>query len=164
VIDSLRAWVQQHALLVLIAIGIVVAGVAAVQLPKLNRVDRMSATAYYTTDDGATFFQAPVQTPPFKTKDGKEAVAAVLFARGDGSPAFVGYLIRCRADARAAEDRQRQTGAVEGVAGGAPRMVVGMQVKRPGAGEWVDGDTPEGMAIKDVRLPDGRIPVPIIPE
>ena len=81
--------------------------------------------AYFTIDDGATFFEAPARVPPF-TYHGKEAVRAVVFSCDGGKTKFVGYLLRHPPEEIATAEKILAKGG---------RMPPG-EVKRPGEAEW----------------------------
>ena len=126
---------------------------------------RPSAKSYYSDDDGATFFAETTQLPPF-TRDGKEAVGAMVYRCDENGEPFVGYLYRYTPDGKA-----RTQAMLDRHRGGPP---IGMEVKRPGAGEWVpamdhrppkDGTTLGGSEVTRIRCPGGHgIPTMINPK
>jgi len=81
--------------------------------------------AYFTVDDGQTFFEAPAQVPPF-TYHGREAVRAVVYSCDGGKTKFVAYLLRHPPEEKAAAEAILKRGG---------RMPPG-EVKRPGEVEW----------------------------
>lgn len=87
--------------------------------------------AYYTVDDGKTYFEAAVQVPPFTT-GGREAVRAMVFSCDGGKTRFVGYLLRHPPDEREAAAAILKKGG---------RMPPG-EVKRPGETEWASPFNP----------------------
>ena len=108
--------------------------------------------AYYTVDDGATWFKDVAnRVPPFEAK-GKEAVRAYLFTCDKRKTKFVGYLLRFTAEEKAKLD----------ATAGQPLPDVktlgeGVEVKVPqnGSGAWVSQTDPAAAAILDVKCPDG---------
>jgi hypothetical protein len=94
--------------------------------------------AFFTVDDGKTFFEAPAQVPPF-THRGREAVRAVVYSCDGGKTQFVAYLLRHPPDERAAAEAILKRGG---------RMPPG-EVKRPGEAEWASPFDPS--KLKNVR-------------
>ena len=102
-------------------------------------------TAFYTDDEGQTWFIDSVyKTTPFD-HDGKQAVRAVIYSYDHGGKQFCAYLMRDNPS-----DKKRLDGAVSG--GGQPRasrhhrwiyssdlgILNNMQIKQPGPGHpWV---------------------------
>ncbi len=92
--------------------------------------DTLSHVAYYSNDDGVTYFKDQVRPLPFQ-KDGKETVRAMVFTCDRGATTFVGYLMRPASHAEASST------------GEAPRLpfapaATEMEVKKPGGAEWVN--------------------------
>ena len=123
--------------------------------------------AYYSVDDGKTYFEDVPRIPPFAA-DGGEAVRAVVYSC-DGGEKFVGYLVRWTP-----EGKPRAEAALKN---GAPLSLAGAEVKRPGDATWTPyaegngyagygGDEPGAapaargavtpQEIMDVRCPDGK--------
>lgn len=109
---------------------------------------------YYTVDDGANYFADELsKLTPFD-KDGKPAVTAYVF-RCDGGDEFVGYLERFTETVRkeaaklgpAAAENPEQQMQLEML------KQQGREVKKPGAGNWVDAMSPEGMQVTAVQCP-----------
>jgi len=120
--------------------------------------------AFYSDDDGTSFFrQSGMLFPPFE-HDGREADAAQVFKSGKGLQ-FVGLLVRYTSDAKKALDdayAQFQAGKMEKVdmAREIGRFTTALEVKIPGPGnKWMPRDQiPNG----SIKSPDGTdwIPVP----
>jgi hypothetical protein len=110
--------------------------------------------AYYSTDDGATFFAQTTQVPPFDV-GGREADGAIVYSCDNGKTRFVGYLYRYTADGKPKAEEALKTHH--------PGPPIGMEVKRPGvAGHWVPmmqmGGPPTretAAAITNVKCPEG---------
>lgn len=121
--------------------------------------------AFYTTDDGKTWFvDDSSNIPPYK-KDGKDAVRAQIFTCDDGKTKFCGYL-----EAYAPQDKMmlEQMAKAQASGGkGAPAQYVGYtgqaMVKKPGAPptQWVPL-TPQSTAmyqqVTNVQCPAGGNP------
>lgn len=110
--------------------------------------------AYYSDDDGKTFFADDVgKISPYTDANGKTAVHALVFKCGSGKE-FVGYLERYTAAGKIeAEKSQGHT-----LSGRLRNPVNLVEVKKPGAKVWVKS-TPENSqeyaAITSPACPDG---------
>lgn len=104
------------------------------------------ALAYYTVDDGVTWFKDKADlVPPFNSK-GKTASQVVLFTAEGGKTQFAGYLQRFDA----ATKKRLDAGAKM------PRTISGVEVKKPGAGgTWTARNSKAGMDIVNVKSPTG---------
>lgn len=113
---------------------------------------------YYTTDDGATWFEDKADKHAPFDKDGKQAVRVYLFSCDGKKTKFVGYLERLTPDAKAkAEALQKKIESdpaammeMESI------MQDGYEVKKKGDAKWVKRNTPEGDAIIQPSCPDGK--------
>lgn len=132
---SVREWIDKNkqystagaAAMTALAVGLIIYQL----LP-----ERPSTKAWYTTDDGQTWFKdSNRKVAPFQ-KDGKEAVLAHVFTC-EGNQ-FVGYMTRYKPkgkrmleEFRAAEDRGEplDDGAIAGIDWQ-------LEYKRPGAKQW----------------------------
>lgn len=138
----------------LAAVGVVIIGIVIwfqirQNTPTLPR-------AYYTVDDGATYFEdEPDKLTPFDYR-GKPAVGAVIFQGKDGKP-FVGYMTRI--DPAKHEAVKRFRGLTNSNTPPGPkelREVAGSgQIKRPGDKNWITDNGPGSLEMKAVKLPDG---------
>lgn len=115
--------------------------------------------AYYTTDDGATWFAADTKELPPIQHSGKPAVRAHLFAGEDGKK-FVGYLERYTDEAKAVlteADAVLQTGKMPDMGKAQAARMTGRQVKKPGDKAWISGtDMRNVMTVQRVLTPDGK--------
>jgi hypothetical protein len=133
-----------------IVIGIAIVAIAfAIWSMDFGDGATVAGTAFYSNDDGKTFFI----DEPGKiglVKDGKPAVIAHVFedpTRGQ----FVGYLERLTPAAEKAALASQSSGAPSAVAAAA----MGREIKRPGDTRWVSPSSEEGMRVMSVRLPGG---------
>lgn len=156
---GVREWLNKHpglatgltAAVAVIAITAIVVQVLASR----KRYPEGLPSAYFTVDDGQTYFVAGMENiPPFQ-HEGKEAVRAYVFKCGGGKP-FVGYLERYNPEAHKAMVENRAT---------PQHQIAGRDLKRPGANNpWVSTkDKKASIAVADVRCPDGGSPEPIEP-
>ena len=126
-----RGWVNAHPLPV---VGALVALIALVLW--LTHHSPPTPQAWYTTDDGATYFAHNYEVPPF-TFHGKEAVQAWVYTCDGGQTRFLGYLMRFTPEGKEAmehllaERRAHQSSSPL-------TLPPGVQVKKPGGEAWVE--------------------------
>jgi hypothetical protein len=124
---------------------------------------RLITKAYYTADDGASYFPDDIGLVPPFDHDGKQAVKAYVF-KGPGVREFVGYLERYTDDAKKMIESDRARG---GAGPMDPAMATGVEVKAPLTGDqgWVKGMLPAADKIRAARCPDDSqdIPQPVTP-
>jgi hypothetical protein len=138
-----------------LALALAGAGViVAVALAVLRPSESGGQGAFYSIDDGTSFFEAtPSDKPVYK--QGQPAVQAVVFQDDSGSR-FVGYLVRRDPNAPAPE------------AGARPGANEHLQVKAPGSGEWLSVADPKNAQavakIRAVKAPDGSHAIEVFPE
>jgi hypothetical protein len=156
---GVREWLNKHPGLALgLTAGVALAAILAIVVQVMasrKKYPEGLPSAYYSVDDGQSYFVAGMENvPPFQ-HDGKEAVRAHVFKCGNGKP-FVGYLERYTPEAHKAVVEKRAT---------PQHQISGRELKRPGANNaWVTTkDQKASIAIADVRCPDGGSPEPIEP-
>jgi hypothetical protein len=121
-----------------------------------------SRQAYYSVDDGKTWFaENDGKIVPFDY-NGREAVRAHVYRCGKGKP-FVGFLHKFSDQARKRLEAFRNDPANAGRRP-PPDIMNQMLVKKPG-GEWVpESDRRRAGDIKNVRGPNGEDAVEVFPE
>ena len=110
--------------------------------------------AFFTIDDGRTWFTADAESlPPFDYK-GHKAVKAHLYTCDGGKTRFVGWLQKLP------EDVLRDALANGPLDDDAIAMKAGWMAKRPGESDWTNSKTdPEKYEqITRVKCPDGGTP------
>jgi len=112
---------------------------------------RASTKAYFTDDDGATYFADEIiKAPPFD-HNGKEAVRCYVFSC-PGHGKFVGYLEKFT------KEMQARISARLAVPVGPPLDEIetnsGRLLKKPGDAKWVAVQSQAGQAITNVKCPD----------
>jgi hypothetical protein len=114
--------------------------------------------AYFTTDDGATYFKDDInKLPPFDV-DGKPAVRAMVFKCPEGEP-FVAYLERYTPEAKAKLEDLRVNGPPKTPDPGMMDVTMGgMEVKKPKdeKAKWIKQmDYQKAAEIMQPKCPDG---------
>jgi hypothetical protein len=124
----------------------------------------MGNKAFYTTDDGKTYFPDDSSNiPPYLAKNGKMAVRARVFSCDDGKTKFVGYL-----EMYAPQDKmmmEQMAKAAQTKGGAPPPAYIGFSgqamVKRPGdpPNAWVplapQTTTMYQAIVQSVKCPGG---------
>ena len=126
---------------------------------------KIPTKAYYTTDDGATYYKDDINLVAPYDYGGKQAVKADVFKCG-GSGEFVGYLEKYSADAKKViEDSRTHPQNDFGKAEDAASR--GLEVKAPLTGDtgWVKNYLPSALKIVTVHCPGGgdQAPEPVLP-
>jgi hypothetical protein len=124
--------------------------------------------AYFTDDDGKSFFVDDASNIPPFDHNGKEAVAAHVFATGHDSP-FVGYMERAvtpaaRDGIEKAREELLQDAAKQAVPMPSSELIQRIrqntEVKRPGDTKWIAATSKAVRAIYAVSSPAGSSDVP----
>jgi hypothetical protein len=147
---------RNRALIAVIAIAlIVVSGALILRNRRAEGVmETSSAQAFFSVDDGKSWFLDDVKKiPPFQ-HDGKPACRAYVFTCDGGKTKWVGYLEQFTPEAKKQlEQAQRGTGPPE-LPG--PLGPTGRQVKRPQTTDWVDStDAEQVVKITQPTCPHG---------
>jgi hypothetical protein len=145
----MREWLNKNRNVTIAGAGALVAAAVALVVVQVMAARRGIATrlpdAFYTTDDGATYFVANMENVPPYEHQGKQAVRAHVFEYKGKS--FVGYLERYTVEGRKAMMEKRSNPATQ---------LYHREVKKPGEAKWVNvSDTAAAAKIVDVRAPDG---------
>jgi len=122
--------------------------------------------AYYTTDDGASYYKDDINLIAPYDYGGKQAVKADVFKCASGSE-FVGYLERYTADAKKVIEDSRKNPGTEDFGKAAEAASRGLEVKAPLTGDtgWVKNYAAAASKIITVHCPGGgdQPPEPILP-
>lgn len=113
--------------------------------------------AYYTVDDGKSWFAADAtQSSPF-THEGKPAYRVHVFKCGPNGTPFAGYLERLTDAARKQAEALKAKHAsdpfspeLEGV------VATGAEVKKPGDAKWVRANAKGAAALRTPACPSGQ--------
>jgi hypothetical protein len=118
----------------------------------------VATEAYYTVDDGATYFADDInQIPPYDYK-GKPAVRAYVYECPGGKP-FVSHLERYTAEGKKALEAARKSNDPNNPVVMEDVMATGLEVKKPGTGDkgWVkQGNGAAAAKIMELKCPDGK--------
>jgi hypothetical protein len=156
---GVRSWLNDHARAATgigAAVVVLATGLIVVQLLANRQTlpDKLP-DAYFTVDDGKTYFAAGSENiPPFDYK-GQKAVRAFVFECTSGKR-FVGYVERYNSEAHAkllsGKDVTPQV------------QMYGRELKKPGGNAWVkSGDFAAVAKVSDVKCPEGHAAEPIEP-
>lgn len=145
---------------VIVAAALVLIGLIVILVRMPGRDAPTAVTrAFFTVDEGRTWFADDVsRLAPFD-KDGKQAVRAYVFKCPDGTK-FVAYLERLNPEARRVLEQAEKAGP-DGK--GAPNAAAirsayksGREVKRPGDANWVNVENlREAGQVMAVKCPNG---------
>jgi hypothetical protein len=168
---GVRQWLNQNSKFaigaVVGAVIVTVASAAAVIWWSGNRPDGAAHAnlAFFSVDDGKTWFPEDLkQLPPFD-KDGKQALRAYVFRCGDGGKPFVACL------ARYAPQTRKQLAALHARDGRPVDPLIlrqleldGLEVKAPGQSAWLRRSNPRAEELIMPTCPDGSAAQPVMPD
>jgi hypothetical protein len=156
---GIREWLNRNqavATVVVLVLVLAAVGLAGYQYFSNRRtISTKLPDAYFTIDDGKTYFTASTSNVPPFDHEGKPAVRAYVF--DCNGKKFVGYLERYKPDARQAKLDKKATPATQ---------IYGRELKRPGETTWVNsGDQAAVAKVIEVPTPPGMSgePQPIEP-
>ena len=109
--------------------------------------------AWYSDDDGKTWFAEEAdKLTPFD-HNGKQAVMCFVYSCDGGKTKFSLYLARCNPAGKLKIEDMAKQRKVD------PRMVVSgprpMDVKKPGESSWTTMNDPKAQEIMEPKCPDG---------
>lgn len=127
----------------------------------------IATEAYYTVDDGATWFEDDInKVPPFD-KGGKQAVRAYVYECPGGKP-FVSHLERYTPAGKKAMEAAQKANDPNNPVVMEDVMMTGLEVKEAGTGDkgWVQqGAGAAAAKIMELKCPDGKVDgiMPVVP-
>lgn len=113
-----------------------------------------AAQAYFSDDDGKSYFPDDARKVTPFDHNGKSAVLCFVFSCDDSKTKFVGYLQRYTPEGKKMRESQLKPA---GPKMGVEEMIIPIEVKKPGDKEWVRTTDPRFAAIASVRCPDGSM-------
>jgi hypothetical protein len=115
--------------------------------------------AFYTADDGATWFKDDAnKLPPFDHQ-GKPAVACYVYKCGDKGQPWVSHLMRYTPEGKAQREEQIKSKGGINVIGSNTLLKPQLEVKEAKTGDqgWVHVSDPRAAAIQKPECPDGSM-------
>jgi len=147
------------AAIILIAVGFIIYQLSGGGAPSV------ATEAYFTIDDGQTWFADDInKIPPFQ-KDGKEAVKAYVYKCADGK-AFVSHLERYTAEGKKALEAAQKSNDPNNPVVLEDVMANGVEVKKPKAPAWVkQSNSAIAGKVMELKCPDGKVEgiEPVVP-
>jgi hypothetical protein len=128
----------------------------------------VATEAYFTTDDGKTWFADDVKKVPPFDKDGKQAVRAYVYRCAGGEP-FISHLERYTPEGKKALEQAMKQNDPNNPALMEEVILNGVQVKKPGSDAvkgWVKmSNLDMAGRIMELKCPDGKLVglEPVIP-
>lgn len=131
-----------------------------------NSMGETSGRAFFTTDDGQTWFKDDLRKLPPFDHNGKQAYRCYLYTTDGGKTTAVSHLERYSDEAKKTMEHLRQNGGKTDPST-MQILVKGLEVKRPGApdSEWMNKSDPRAAAITIQQGPgiQGAERVPVEP-
>ena len=154
---GVREKLNQRPLLVAGAVGVALAASLGFYLMNSSgeSANGGKQTAFFSIDDGKTWFAGDGDKLSPIMKDGKPAYRVSVWTCDGGKTKFVSHLERYTDEAKSKLEQFRANR--QQVDPGELRVIMtnGMEVKAPGAPMWVNRSTAEGTKIAIPRCPDG---------
>lgn len=161
---------RRSVIAVLVVVGVLVALIAAWIALGRSNIDPLtgSASAFYTIDDGKSFFKADATNIPPFDHQGSQAVQAMVYTSDGGKTQFVGYLMRFKPPAieRIKKMRADAKSGKRAVPGIDPVLQENSEVKKPGQRDWVKlSNVAAAAEVMKVRSPSdsSRLADPVDP-
>jgi hypothetical protein len=148
-IDRQKRW-----MIPAVVVGIGACAVSAWHSYHENDLPGMVERAYYSDDDGQSYFAEDVAKGYSFDHGGKQASRVFVYRCGSGKP-FVGVLVRPAGQAPAPTASNLR---YKGQAGPPPAL----EVRKPGQTKWVLTGTGEGLNLLKSLCPDGN-PEAVLP-
>jgi hypothetical protein len=114
-------------------------------------LDLDTGRAFFTDDDGTTWFKDDARKVPPFDRNGKQAVRCFIYKCGENGTPWVSHLMRYTPEGTA---RLKTNTLDPGVTETGPALV---EVKEPNSGErgWVSENDPRAIRIQELVCPDG---------
>jgi hypothetical protein len=161
---------RQRTTVIVVSVIVTVGALVSLALRNAdNSLPLSNDRAFFSTDDGQTYFEGPNdKVPPFE-HEGRTAVRALVFRCGKTE--WVGFLEQYNREAKQALEAAAREAtkanpdpAVLQKAGHLGRS--GIEIKKPGEKTWHGSSTPPAVAAKAIQCPEGdasHVPTPVRP-
>ena len=116
--------------------------------------------AFYTADDGKTWFAADANQFSPITHEGKQAYRVHVFQCGDAGKPFAGYLERLNDAVRKRADELKAKYASDPSSPELDAIASAVEVKKPGDPTWVRAALPAASALTTPTCPAGESGTP----
>lgn len=148
-----------------VIVAILIAGYFIVQQFRGSSGGTPATSAYFSDDDGKTYFKDDItKLAPFD-HGGKEALRAYVYSC-NGKP-FVACLERLTPELKAEMVKARETAGTGKPPQNVGKLIQlsmsGRQVRKPGETNWVQQASPQGSSIMTVKCTDGSAPEAVTP-
>lgn len=156
---------EKPALTTGVTAGIIVVAIAIIvwqSMGKSGPSTSIPTKAFFSDDDGKTWFVDDVtKIPPFD-HNGKPAFRVKLFRCGDNGKPFVGHLEGFNEEGKQKLEEMVKSGGGAAAVGGAQRMSIanGMMVKRPTDMVWVQSNPGDPESFQEFN----KIMQPVCPD
>ncbi len=123
----------------------------------------IATASFYSADDGKSWFKDDLdKIPPFD-HDGKQAVRAHVYRCQDTGKEFVGYLEKFSPEGKSSLEKLTAENALGDSATVSAIYELHVQAKKPGQGEWVKLNSPQGQDLRIVKCDDASIAEVVLP-
>lgn len=150
-----RQYLEEHRK-VGVGVAVIALAVAVAVLFYSQRENPELATAeqaYFTVDDGATYFPDSVKRIPPFDHDGKAAVRVIVYRCKRHGKEFVSHLERYSPEAKALADAVPAQG--KDIKSQGEQLAKGRQFKQPGQKDWISQADPRATGMMIPRCPQG---------
>ena len=144
---------------VVVLVGLILVTVGWMFLQSADLGSRLSTPqAFYTVDDGATWFKEDAdKITPYDYK-GKQAVMCFVYKCGDKGQPWVSHLMRFTAEGKRQREEQIKNKGINTV-GSDSLLRPPLEVKEAKSGDsgWISINDPRAAAIQKLQCPDGSM-------
>jgi hypothetical protein len=159
---AIREFMNKNPMIATVGAGVVVlVGIVAIVMQMIPRGAPTGAAptgAYYTDDDGKTFFTDDASNIPPYDHGGKQAVSAFVFKDVNGGDPFVLYMMEYSPNLKAKLESLMSSGGQSAVNDYFENNnPAGVWVKKPGDEKWLTNGSKAGLdAVKPPKGSDGK--------
>jgi hypothetical protein len=151
---------KRHLAIVVVLVLLIVVTIGWMFWQSADLGNRLSTPkAFYTVDDGATWFKDDGdKIPPYDYK-GKQAVSCFVYKCGDKGEPWVSHLMRYTAEGKRQREAQIKNKGGINVIGSDSLLRPQLEVKEAKSGDqgWIHVSDPRAAAIQKLQCPDGSM-------